>query len=134
MDRLPAQRVQRIFLSLAARPTTRRTTYGTGNSPEPTAAIHRCAKHAQGGDPGFDADEKVKERKPSGGGYIGLLLAITITAASVQNRDAAAPVVGQACAKLPELKKLYGGQRVVDLEKAIRSIRALQVAYGSHRI
>ncbi len=38
---------------------------------------------------------------------LGLLLAVTITAASVQDRDAAAPVVAQACAKVPTLKKLY---------------------------
>ena len=32
----------------------------------------------------------------------GLLLAVTITAASVQDRDAAGPVVAQACAKVPD--------------------------------
>jgi putative transposase len=42
---------------------------------------------------------------------LGLLLAVTITAASVQDRDAAAPVVAQACAKIPGLKKLYAEAR-----------------------
>lgn len=36
-----------------------------------------------------------------------LPLAVTITAASVRDRDAAAPVVAQACAKAPGLLKLY---------------------------
>lgn len=38
---------------------------------------------------------------------LGLLLALTVTAASVQDRDAAAPLVAQACAKVPGLKKRY---------------------------
>ena len=38
---------------------------------------------------------------------LGLLLAVTVTAASVQDRDAAAEVVAQACTKVPGLKKLY---------------------------
>ena len=38
---------------------------------------------------------------------LGLLLAVTITAASVQDRDAAEPVVAKACAKVPGLKALY---------------------------
>lgn len=53
---------------------------------------------------------------------LGLLLAVTITAASVQDRDAAPAVVAQACAKVPGLKKLYGdaaygGQCAVALEQ-----------------
>jgi len=35
---------------------------------------------------------------------LGVLLAVTITAASVQDRDAAASVVAQACTKVPGLK------------------------------
>lgn len=38
---------------------------------------------------------------------LGLLLAITVTAASVQNRDVAEDVVGQACRKSLTLKRLY---------------------------
>ena len=38
---------------------------------------------------------------------LGLPLAVTVTAASVQDRDAAAPVMALACAKVPGLKKLY---------------------------
>lgn len=53
---------------------------------------------------------------------LGLLLAVTVTAASVQDRDTAAAVVAQACAKVPGLKKLYadgayGGQCALAIEK-----------------
>jgi hypothetical protein len=37
---------------------------------------------------------------------LGLLLAVTITAASAQDRDAAAEVVAKACNKVPGLQKL----------------------------
>lgn len=37
---------------------------------------------------------------------LGLLLAVTLTAASVQDRDAARAFLAQACAKVPGLKKL----------------------------
>ena len=53
---------------------------------------------------------------------LGLLLAVTITPASVQDRDAAGAVVAQACAKVPGLKKLYadgayGGKCAAALEQ-----------------
>lgn len=38
---------------------------------------------------------------------LGLVLAVTVTAASVQDRDGAAEVVAQACAEVPTLKRLY---------------------------
>lgn len=97
-----------------------------GKAPEPTAAIidaQSTRGTAQGGDTGFDAGKKVKGRKRHlVVDTLGLLLAVTITAASVQDRDAAAPVVAQACAKVPGLKKLYadgayGGQCAVAIEK-----------------
>ncbi len=82
-----------------------------GKAPEPTAAIidaQSTRSTAQGGDTGFDAGKKVKGRKRHlVVDTLGLLLAITVTAASVQDRDAAAPVVAQACAKVPGLKRLY---------------------------
>ena len=57
---------------------------------------------------GFDAGKKVKGRKRHlVVDTLGLLLAVTITAASVQGRDAAAEVVAQACTKVAGLKKLY---------------------------
>jgi putative transposase len=82
-----------------------------GRAPEPTAAIidsQSTRSTAQGGQTGFDAGKKVKGRKRHlVVDTLGLLLALTITSASVQDRDAAAPVVAQACAKVPGLKKLY---------------------------
>lgn len=82
-----------------------------GKAPEPTAAIidaQSTRSTAQGGNSGFDAGKKVKGRKRHiVVDTLGLLLAVTITAASVQDRDAAAPVVALACAKVPGLKKLY---------------------------
>jgi transposase len=90
-----------------------------GKAPEPTAAIidsQSTRSTAQGGNTGFDAGKKVKGRKRHlVVDTLGLLLAVTITAASVQDRDAAAEVVAKACNKVPGLQKLYadgayGGQ------------------------
>src|SRR5207237_1050418 len=82
-----------------------------GRAPDPTAAIidaQSTRSTAQGGNTGFDAGKKVKGRKRHlVVDTLGLLLAVTVTAASVQDRDAAAPVVAQVCAKVPGLKKLY---------------------------
>ena len=62
----------------------------------------------QGGEHGFDAGKKVKGRKRNlVVDTLGLVIALTVTAANVQDRDAAAAVVAQACAKAPGLEKLY---------------------------
>lgn len=82
-----------------------------GRDPEPTAAIidaQSTRSTAQGGATGFDAGKKVKGRKRHlVVDTLGLLLAVTVTPASVQDRDAAAPVVALAAAKVPGLKRLY---------------------------
>lgn len=82
-----------------------------GRAPEPSAAIidsQSTRSTAQGGNTGFDAGKKVKGRKRHlVVDTLGLLLALTVTAASVQDRDAAVQVVAQACTKVAELKKLY---------------------------
>ena len=97
-----------------------------GRAPEPTAAIidaQSTRSTAQGGNTGFDAGKKVKGRKRHlVVDTLGLLLAVTVTAASVQDRDAAAEVVAHACAKVPGLKKLYtdaayGGQCAQSIEQ-----------------
>jgi transposase len=97
-----------------------------GKAPEPTAAIidsQSTRSTAQGGQTGFDAGKKVKGRKRHlVVDTVGLLLAVTVTAASVQDRDAAPDVVAKACAKVPELKKLYtdaayGGKCAAAIEK-----------------
>jgi putative transposase len=98
-----------------------------GKAPEPTAAIidaQSTRSTAQGGNTGFDAGKKVKGRKRHlVVDTLGLLLAVTVTAASVQDRDAAAEVVAQACTKVPGLKKVYadgayGGKCAVAIEQA----------------
>lgn len=103
-----------------------------GRNPEPSAAIidaQSTRSTAQGGLTGFDAGKKVKGRKRHlVVDTLGLLLAVTITAASVQDRDAAAPVVAQALAKVPGLQKLYAdaaysGQCVLNIEKAHPALR-----------
>ena len=90
-----------------------------GRDPEPSAAIidaQSTRSTPQGGMTGFDAGKKVKGRKRHlVVDTLGLLLAVTVTSASVQDRDAAAPVVAQAMAKAPGIKRLYtdaayGGQ------------------------
>jgi transposase len=81
-----------------------------GKAPDPSAAItdtQRTRSRRCGGNTGFDAGKKVKGRKRHIVDTLGLLLTVPITAASVQDRDAAAPVVALACAKVPGLKKLY---------------------------
>lgn len=97
-----------------------------GKAPEPTAAIidaQSTRSTPQGGDTGFDAGKKVKGRKRHlVVDTLGLLLAVTVTCASVQDRDGAACVVAQACAKVTGLKRLYadtayGGQCAMNLEK-----------------
>jgi transposase len=97
-----------------------------GRSSTPTAAVIDAQSNrtsVQGGDSGFDAAKKVKgrKRKPVVD-TMGLLIALTVTAASVQDRDAAAAVVSQACAKIPRLEKLYtdgayGGKCAHDIEQ-----------------
>ena len=95
-----------------------------GRAPEPSAAVldaQSTRSTAQGGNTGFDAGKKVKGRKRHRVvDTLGLLLAVTLTAASVQDRDAAAAVVAQACTKVTGLKKLdaYGGQSAVAIEEA----------------
>ena len=56
---------------------------------------------------------------------LGLLLAVTVSAASVQDRDGAPAVVVQAYAKVPSLKVLY-----VDGAYGGSCAQALQAAHG----
>ena len=97
-----------------------------GKTPDPTAVIidsQSTRSTAQGGNTGFDAGKKVKGRKRNlVVDTLGLLVAVTVTAASVQDRDTAAEVVAKAYTKLPGLKKLYadgayGGQCAATIEK-----------------
>lgn len=82
-----------------------------GHASEPTAAVIDAQSNRsspQGGESGFDGGKKVKGRKRNlVVDTMGLVIALTVTAASVQDRDAAAAVVEQACSKAPRLEKLY---------------------------
>ena len=98
-----------------------------GRDPEPSAAIidaQSTRGSAQGGDNGFDAGKKVKGRKRHlVVDTLGLLLAVSVTSAGVQDRDAAPAVVAQAMVKVPGLKRLYadsayGGQCVQTIHAA----------------
>lgn len=78
---------------------------------EPTAAMldsQSTRISPQGGDSGFDAGKKVKGRKRHLlVDALGLLLAVSVTAASVQDRDGAHPVVASAMAKYPTIQTLF---------------------------
>jgi len=112
-----------------------------GRDPEPTAAIidaQSTRSTAQGGGTGFDAGKKVKGRKRHiVVDTLGLLLAITITAASVQDRDAAADVVAAACSKVSGLKVLfadaaYGGKCAEAIERT-HDIRVEVIRHPGNR-
>jgi transposase len=100
-----------------------------GRRTQPSAAVLDAQStriSPQGGESGFDAGKKVKGRKRHlVVDTLGLLLAVSITAASVQDRDGAPDAVAQACAKAPGLKKLY-----VDGAYAGQCAQRLQAAHG----
>ncbi len=63
---------------------------------------------AQGEPKEFDAGKKVKGRKRHFVvDVLGLLLAVLVHPANIQDRDGATPVVAQAVSKYPSLRKLY---------------------------
>ncbi|NYL98715.1 transposase, partial [Salmonella enterica subsp. enterica serovar Typhimurium] len=72
---------------------------GRGGQPSATVIDAQSTRASpQGGESGFDAGKKVKGRKRHLiVDTLGVLVAITITAANVQDRDAAAAVVEKAC-------------------------------------
>lgn len=82
-----------------------------GRHAGPSAAVldSQSTRHSpQGGEAGFDAGKKVKGRKRHlVVDTLGLLLAVTVSAASVQDRDGAAAAVAQACTKVPTLSVLF---------------------------
>lgn len=100
-----------------------------GRHAQPSAAVldSQSTRHSpQGGQAGFDAGKKVKGRKRHLlVDTLGLLLAVTVTVASVQDRDGAPAVVAQACAKVPSLKVLF-----VNGAYSGSCARALQAAHG----
>jgi transposase len=80
-------------------------------APEPTAGVadsQSIRTSPQGGVHGFDAGKKVKGRKRHlVTDTLGLVLTVIVTAASVQDRDVGAELVGRAKAKYPTLEKVF---------------------------
>lgn len=82
-----------------------------GRMAAPTAAVldaQSTRGSPQGGDNGYDAGKKVKGRKRHlVVDTLGLLLAVSVTAASVQDRDGAHPVMASAMKKYPSIEALF---------------------------
>lgn len=82
-----------------------------GRQAQPSAAVIDSQSNRispQGGTSGFDAGKKVKGRKRHiVVDTLGLLLAVSVTAASVQDRDGATNAVASACARHPRIQTLF---------------------------
>lgn len=82
-----------------------------GRMAAPTAAVldaQSTRGSPQGGDNGYDAGKKVKGRKRHlVVDTLGLLLAVSVTAASVQDRDGAHPVMASTMKKYPSIEALF---------------------------
>jgi putative transposase len=82
-----------------------------GRNAKPSAAVidaQSTRGSPQGGELGYDAGKKVKGRKRHlVVDTLGLLLAVLVTSASVQDRDAAATVVGHALAKAETVTTIF---------------------------
>ena len=82
-----------------------------GRQNGPSAAVidaQSTRSSPQGGEQGYDAGKKVKGRKRHlVVDTLGLLLAVSVTAASVQDRDGAHPVVETALEKYPSIQTLF---------------------------
>jgi transposase len=82
-----------------------------GREETPTAAIldaQSTRASPQGGPSGFDAGKKVKGRKRNlVVDTLGLVLAVTVTAASLQDRDAGTGAIRRATEKYPTIQRLY---------------------------
>ena len=83
-------------------------------APDPTAAVidsQSVRTSAQGGPRGFDANKKIKGRKRHlATDTLGLVLAVVVTAASVQDRDAGPVVLDAALERYPTLAMVYVDQ------------------------
>jgi len=99
---------------------------------EPTAAVldsQSIKTSPQGGPKGFDAGKKVHGRKRCLlVDVLGLLLAVLILPADVQDRDTATPLVGAGLANYPSVQKLYAdGAFGGDCAQQLRVVYHLEV-------
>lgn len=82
-----------------------------GREASPTAAVldaQSTRSSAQGGAAGYDAGKKIKGRKRHlVVDTLGLLLAVSVTAANIQDRDGAHPVVATTMEKYPSIETLF---------------------------
>ena len=82
-----------------------------GREEDPTAMVldaQSTRSSPQGGEHGYDAGKKVKGRKRHlVVDTLGLVLAVSVTAASVQDRDGAHPVIAATMAKYPNIETLF---------------------------
>ncbi|MBB3192514.1 IS5 family transposase [Halomonas cerina] len=82
-----------------------------GRNAEPTAAVldAQSTRHSpQGGESGYDAGKKVKGRKRHVlVDTLGLVLAVSVTAACIQDPHGAHPVMASAVEKYPSISKVF---------------------------
>jgi transposase len=82
-----------------------------GRAATPTAAVldAQSTRHSpQGGTSGYDAGKKIKGRKRHlVTDTLGLVLAVSVSAASVQDRDGAHPVMASTMAKYPTVETIF---------------------------
>lgn len=103
-----------------------------GKDPNPTAAVldtQSIKTSAQGGPKGYDAGKKVKGRKRHlMVDLMGLLLAVLVLPANVQDRDGAAPLAARGMAKYPTLQKLFADPAYTgDWSEALRDTYGVEV-------
>ena len=107
-----------------------------GRDPEPTAAVIdsqsvRAAETVAAASRGFDAGKKVQGRKRHiAVDVTGLLLAVLVTAASVQDRDAARPLLWNLRKAFPKIRLawadgIYAGKLVTWAASALKLTLAI---------